>query len=455
MYRNKSGPNIFHNNYFQLKTNNLSSIIAPNRVNTVNFLKFQPRIKITKKNLNDLSNSIIADEFYNNQNNNINYRNYKTYTLFNNKNIKRHRKNKTSSSLDRLLTNLKNEIFEMSQSILNEKNQNSHYEINDINYYQRNNFKQKLNDNKIPKNFISLKSNILLNKKSYIPFNKTINKNTLNNSFIINDLKDEKINSLINENDLLERKLKMSNGLLPELIEKASKYEKMYDDLKKETMKKSEKEIENNNNNINNNNINTFQESNIGTLTNELNEILGNDEEVKKSIDTILKNSSNQNFKNINFQNTENGASNKIKILEIQNYNFDIISEKGISYHKEILNSQCEIIELRKKINDINEQYKNEIENLKNEKENIEQEKEQYEKNIIELRNSLDNMKNQNIKSTIFKNTENGASEQIKILVIENYNFDIISEKGISYHKEILNSQCEIIEFRKKKKCYK
>ena len=130
MYRNKSGPNIFHNNYFQLKTNNLSSIIAPNRINTVNFLKFQPRIKITKKNLSDLSNSIIADDYNNNQNNNINYRNYKTYTLFNNKNIKRHRKNNTSSSLDRLLTNLKNEIFEMSQSILNEKNQNSHYEIN-------------------------------------------------------------------------------------------------------------------------------------------------------------------------------------------------------------------------------------------------------------------------------------------------------------------------------------
>ena len=96
MQRNKSNPNIFHNNYFQLKTNNLSSIIEPNRINKVNFLKFQPRIKITKKNLNDLSNSIIADEFYNNQNNNINYRNYKTYTLFNNKNIKRHRKNNKS-----------------------------------------------------------------------------------------------------------------------------------------------------------------------------------------------------------------------------------------------------------------------------------------------------------------------------------------------------------------------
>ena len=431
MYRNKSGPNIFHNNYFQLKTNNLSSIIEPNRINKVNFLKFQPRIKITKKNLSDLSNSIIADDYNNSQNNNIYYKHYKTYTLFDNKNIKRHRMNKTSSSLDRLLTNLKNEIFEMSQSILNDKNQISNYEISDINNNEGNNFKQKFNNNKIQKSFISLKSYKALNKKSYIPFNKTINKNyTLSNSYITNDLKDEKINSLLNENDLLERKLKMSNGLLPELIEKASKYEKMYDDLKKETMKKNnQKEIDNNNDSNNNNN---FHESNIGNLTNELNEIVGNDENVKKSIDSILKSTSNQNnIKNTNFQNEENGASNQIKILVIENYNFDIISEKGISYHKEILNSQCEIIELRKKINDLNEQYKNQIENLKIEKENIGKEKEQYEKNIIDLRNSLDNIKNQNITF----NNENNRNELIdelnkQIEELKKENSDLLNEIG-------------------------
>ena len=433
MQRNKSNPNIFHNNYFQLKTNNLSSIIAPNRINTVNFLKFQPRIKITKKNLSDLSNSIIADDYNNNQIYNIHHKNYKTYSLFDNKNIKRHRMNKTSSSLDRLLSNLKNEIFEMSQSILNDKNQNSNYEISDNNYYESENLKQKLNKNKIQKNFISLKSNKPFNKKSYIPFNKTINKNyALNNSYTTNDLKDEKINSLINENDLLERKLKMSNGLLPELIEKASKYEKMYDDLKKETMKKTNKykDIDNNNYN-NNNNINNFHESNIGNLTSELNEILGNDEDVKKSIDSILKSSSNQNIKSTIFKNTENGASDQIKILVIENYNFDIISEKGISYHKEILNSQCEIIELRKKINDLNEQYKNQIETLKYEKENIVQEKEKCEKNIIDLRNSLDNIKNQNITF----NNENNRNELIdelnkQIEELKKENSDLLNEIG-------------------------
>ena len=165
MQRNKSNPNIFNNNYFKLKTNNLSSIIEPNRINKVNFLKFQPRIKITKKNLSDLSNSIIADDYNNSQNNNIYYKHYKTYTLFDNKNIKRHRMNKTSSSLDRLLTNLKNEIFEMSQSILNDKNQISNYEIGDINNNEGNYFKQKFNNNKIQKSFISLKSYKALNKK--------------------------------------------------------------------------------------------------------------------------------------------------------------------------------------------------------------------------------------------------------------------------------------------------
>ena len=52
--RSKSNPHISHFNDYFLKSNNLSSIIPPNRINSVNFLKFQPRIKITKKNLYNL-----------------------------------------------------------------------------------------------------------------------------------------------------------------------------------------------------------------------------------------------------------------------------------------------------------------------------------------------------------------------------------------------------------------
>ena len=422
--RSKSNPNVFHNNYFSLKTNNLSSIIAPNRINSVNFLKFQPKIKITKKNLNNLSSSIINDD-YNNNNHFTHFRINRNDKLFDKKLYSRNRMNKTSSNLNRLLLNLKNEIVEISQSILNEKNTNSNFDLsdstfNDDVYKPKFHFKSNSNNinymnfnNNIKKRYISLKySNESSFKNSYIPFNKRINQsNVFHNSkeLSINDLKDEKINTLINENDLLERKLKMSNGLLPELIEKASKYEKMYDDLKKETLKKSiPKEKEN---------YNYLNESRIENLEKDINEVLGNDKEIKKSIHNILKNnySTNQNeikilnqedFETFKYQNTENGASNKLKIFEISKSNFNVISEKGISYHKDILNSQCEIIELRKKINDLNEKYKNEIQNLKNEKHIIELEKEKFEKNVLELNN----------KNFTFNNENNIKNEQIEEL---------------------------------------
>ena len=469
--RSKSNPNVFHNNYFSLKTNNLSSIIAPNRINSVNFLKFQPKIKITKKNLNNLSSSIINDD-YNNNNHFTHFRINRNDKIFDKKLYSRNRMNKTSSNLNRLLLNLKNEIVEISQSILNEKNTNSNFDLsdstfNDDVYKPKFHFKSNSNNinymnfnNNIKKRYISLKySNESSFKNSYIPFNKRINQsNVFHNSkeLSINDLKDEKINTLINENDLLERKLKMSNGLLPELIEKASKYEKMYDDLKKETLKK----------NIPKENENYLNESKIENLTKDINEVLGNDKEIKKSIHNILKNnySSNQNeikilnqedFETFKYQNTENGASNKLNIFEISKSDFNITSEKGVSYHKEILYSQCEIIELRNKLKDINEQYKNEqlnnnkMLNFNHENYNKNEQIEELNKQIRELKKEIEELKKENYdllkeneKYINFNKVINIRNEEFKQkeLQLENKNNKINIKKNDYNNYKIINN---------------
>ena len=481
--RSKSNPHISHYNDYFLKSNNLSSVIPPNRINSVNFLKFQPRIKITKKNLYNLSSSIIDDD-----NNHINYdfRFYNNCNTLDKKNNSRNRMNKTSLNLNRLLLNIKKEIVGISQNITNEKNINSNFKEKYKNsskpklHYKRNNNKinksMNYNNNNIRQKFISLKKESAF-KNSYIPFNKRINKSYIfNNSkeLSINDLKDEKINTLINENDLFERKLKKSNGLLPELIKKGLKYEIMNNALKKENLKKSDINIKENENYSNSHN-----ENRIEYLANDINEILGNDEEIKKSINNILKNNSSYNkiqndikktnqeyFETFKYQNTENGASNKLNIFEISKSDFNIISEKGVSYHKEILYSQCEIIELRNKLKDINEQYKNEqlnnnkMLNFNHENYNKNEQIEELNKQIRELKKEIEELKKENYdllkeneKYINFNKVINIRNEEFKQkeLQLENKNNKInIKKNDYNNYKIIKNGNLKFLNSKNK-----